>query len=270
MPAPVVRFDPVEGSLRIDLSPTCGISVDYPRGLPPSFSIYKAGREMAPDDLDRKLFCDLVRPRAALKPPDLAAMASRAYKLRHIPRRGLANHVQAQAYLAIRKPCGRLRHDPHSQLLSPTEARRLFDAASTGLRDPIWATMLGRLYRDGKIISSQFAAGKRWCELTANYSVACRSPSPPRSLSLYAIRDMPIDPDTATGAQEVARHERASAAYIEGRHVLRLAGRDAERVVDDVCARDCALAGFGELNALRAGLAALAALWSAKRKASAR
>jgi hypothetical protein len=50
----------------------------------------------------------------------------------------------------------------------------------------------------------------------------------------------------------------------------RLAGRDAERVVDSVCARDCALAGFGELNALRAGLQALAALWSAKRKASAR
>ena len=83
-------------------------------------------------------------------------------------------------------------------------------------------------------------------------------------------RNRPTDPDTATGAQEVARHERASAAYLEGRHALRLAGRDAERVVDDVCARDCALAGFGELNALRAGLQALAALWSAKRKASAR
>ena len=60
MPVPVVTFDPVEGSLRIDLSPTCGISVDYPRGLPPSFSIYKAGQELAPDDLDRKLFCELV------------------------------------------------------------------------------------------------------------------------------------------------------------------------------------------------------------------
>ena len=130
--------------------------------------------------------------------------------------------------------------------------------------------MLGRLYLGSKITSSEYAAGKRWRELVANYSIACRSPSPPRTLSLDAVGGMPTDPDTATGAKEVARHERASAAYLEGRHVLRLAGPDAERVVDDVCARDCALAGFGELNALRAGLQALAALWSAKRKASAR
>jgi hypothetical protein len=180
--------------------------------------------------------------------------------------------MSRRKHLLARGSTGRLlrRDAGNTALLSPTEARRLFDAASAGLRDPVWATVLGRLYRDGKINSAQFAAGKRWAELVANYSIACRSPSPPRSLSLDAIRDMPIDPDTTTGVKEVARHERASAAYLEGRHVLRLAGRDAERVVDDVCARDCAPAGFGEVNALRAGLQALAALWSAKRKASAR
>ena len=173
--------------------------------------------------------------------------------------------------LAARGSTGRLLRAAHNtELLSPTEARRLFDAASTGLRDPVWATMLGRLYRDGKITSSQFSAGKHWSELVANYSIACRSPAPPRSLSLDAIRDMPVDPDTLTGEREVRRHERASAAYIESRHAMRLAGRDAERVVDEVCIRDCAPAGFRELNALRAGLQALAALWSAKRKASAR
>ena len=40
------------------------------------------------------------------------------------------------------------------------------------------------------------------------------------------------------------RHERASAEYLAGRNALRLVGLEAERVVDSVCARDCALAGF--------------------------
>ena len=121
--------------------------------------------------------------------------------------------MSRRKHLAPRTASGRLRHSSDTSLLSPTEARRLFDAVSAGLRDPVWATVLGRLYRDGKINSAQFAAGKRWAELVANYSIACRSPSPPRSLSLDAIRDMPIDPDTTTGAKEVARHEKASAAY---------------------------------------------------------
>ena len=146
----------------------------------------------------------------------------------------------------------------------------MFDAAAAGLSDPIWGSMLGRLYRDGKITSALFAAGKRWAEVVADYSEALRSPKPPRTALLDAIGGRSTDPDTESGRREVRRHEHASAAYLEGRHVLRLAGRDAERVVDSVCARDCAPAGFGGLNALRAGLAALAALWSAKRKASAR
>ena len=165
--------------------------------------------------------------------------------------------MSRRKHLLARGSTGRLlRHDAgNTALLSPTEARRLF--------------VLGRLYRDGKINSAQFAAasgGQKGRELL----IACRSPSRQRITSLDAIRDMPIDPDTTTGAKEVARHEKASAAYIEGRQALRLAGRDAERVADEVCTQDRAPAGLSELNALRAGLAALAALWSAKRKASAR
>ena len=100
--------------------------------------------------------------------------------------------------------------------------------------------------------------------------MACRSPPPPRTLSFDTPGGTPIDPDTETGERERRRHERASADFLAGRNALRLAGFEAERVVDHVCARDCALAGFYELSALRAGLAALAALWAAKRKASAR
>ena len=179
--------------------------------------------------------------------------------------------MSLRKHLRARGSTGRLlRVARDAELMSPTEARRLVDAAASGLRDQVWGTTIGWLYINGQLTAAQFSAGKRWAELVANYSIACRSPSPPRTLSLDAVGGMPIDPDTATGAKEVARHERASAAYLEGRHALRLAGRDAERVADEVCTQDRAPAGLSELNALRAGLAALAALWSAKRTASAR
>ena len=75
--------------------------------------------------------------------------------------------MSRRKHLLARGSTGRLlRHDAgNTALLSPTEARRLFDAASAGLRDPVWATVLGRLYRDGKINSAQFAAasvGRSW------------------------------------------------------------------------------------------------------------
>ena len=60
MRQPAVKFDPVAGSLRIDLSPGCAISVDYPRNIPPTFSVYRAGIELAPDDVSRQEFCALV------------------------------------------------------------------------------------------------------------------------------------------------------------------------------------------------------------------
>ena len=142
------------------------------------------------------------------------------------------------------------------------------DAAAEGLRDPLWGSMIGRLHLNGKISSAELATAKHWARIVANYSAACCSPRPPRTVPLDAIGGTPVDPDSATGEREVRRHERASAAWLEGRNALRLAGRDAERVVDDVCAQDRAPAGFDDLNALRAGLAALAALWSARRKAS--
>jgi hypothetical protein len=67
--------------------------------------------------------------------------------------------------------------------------------------------------------------------LVANYSIACRSPRPPTAVVLDAVGGTPIDPDTTTGVKEVARHERAGAAFLEGRNALRLAGREGERVV---------------------------------------
>ena len=43
MPVPTVSFDPAEASLRVDLSPTFGISVSFPKGnkSEPTFSVHR-------------------------------------------------------------------------------------------------------------------------------------------------------------------------------------------------------------------------------------
>ena len=75
--------------------------------------------------------------------------------------------------MAVREPNGRASRAGATELLPPTEIRRLFDAASAGLRDPMFGTMLGRIHLVGEITRAELAAGLRWAELTADYAVAC-------------------------------------------------------------------------------------------------
>ena len=174
--------------------------------------------------------------------------------------------MSRRKHLAIRKPSGGIRH-VKSELLSPTETRRLMEGASTGLRDAAWGSMLGRIYLTGKISASEFAAGKRWNELAVEYSQACQSPHQPRTAALETHGGTPADPESATGARQARRHHRATAAWLDGRNALRVVGSTAERVVNAVCAEGQAPAGLSELESLQEGLRALSALWSAKRKA---
>jgi len=172
---------------------------------------------------------------------------------------------------AIRKPCGRIARSDSasSELMPPTELRRLLDAAKVGIRDPMWATEAGRLHLTGKISALQFTAAKKWAQIIANYSIACQSPRPPTTVSFDPSGGQSADPDSEAGTREARRHERASAAYLDGRNALRLAGAAAESAIDSVCIRDQAPVGLAELNALRTGLQSLASHWSARRKATA-
>jgi hypothetical protein len=179
--------------------------------------------------------------------------------------------VSRRKVLARRGATGRIIQNRDSELLSPAEARRLIDMAAVGLRDAIWGTTIGQLYLRGKIAASEYAAATRWYELVINYSVACRSPQQPRSLLLdRTAGTMPFDPDSEMGIKEVRRHERAMTAYADGRHALRLAGAEAERVVSAVCVEGLLPAGMNELSALRTGLRSLSAHWSARRKSAGR
>ena len=179
--------------------------------------------------------------------------------------------MSRRKHLVVRTSSGRAQRSTRDALLPPTETRRLFDAAASGLRDPIWGSMLARCHLAGKINASEFSAGKKWCELTAEYAVACQCPREPRTAAFDARGGTPADPDSATGQREAKRHARASAAFVEGKHALRLAGSNAEAAVEQICIRDFVPAGFQELELLRTGLQALSSWWSStRRKAAAR
>ena len=99
------------------------------------------------------------------------------------------------------------------------------------------------------------------------YATACQSPLEPRSKSLDIGRGgQPADPDSDIGQKEARRHEKASAAYAEGKYVLKNAGRLTEQAVEATVLRDCYPAGVAELAALRDGLSALWALWSSRKR----
>ena len=97
--------------------------------------------------------------------------------------------MSRRKHLAVRAPSGAIsrRNKGLGEVLPPTEVRRLAETAAAGLRDAIWSTQLGRLYAVGKISASEFASGKFWREVVAEYSLACQSPRPPRSAQLDAI-----------------------------------------------------------------------------------
>jgi hypothetical protein len=174
--------------------------------------------------------------------------------------------MSRRKHLAARSPSGRLK--PAAHLMAPTQVRRLVDLAAEDTRHQALGSMAGRLYLAGKISATEFASGVRWREIVANYSIACRSPPPPKSVLLDARGGTGIDSNSSE--LEIKRHEQANRAWIEGRNALRLAAGRAEQVVDAVCARECAPCGYAEYTALRDGLQALSILWSGKRKARAR
>lgn len=170
--------------------------------------------------------------------------------------------------MAQREPNGRAQREP--QLPSPSEVKRLRDAALAGMRDPLWGTEIGRLYLAGKITATMFAAGKRWAELAAQYSQALQSPAPdPKAISIERIGAQHIDPDSPEGRREARRHARAVASFLDAHIAIMNHGRAAERIVRTVCERGQMAQGHAEIIALTGGLATLAAFWGLDKSAAA-
>jgi hypothetical protein len=172
--------------------------------------------------------------------------------------------MSRRKHLAARTASGTVKRT--NPLMNPTAVRRLVDLAAEETRHAALASMAGRLYLRGKISASEFASGVRWREIVANYSIACRSPPPPKSVLLDAPGGTSIDSNSSE--LEIKRHEHANAAFLAGRYALRSAGSRAEEVVDSVCVRECVPCGYDDYTALRNGLQALLALWSSRKKSA--
>jgi hypothetical protein len=160
--------------------------------------------------------------------------------------------------LKARTPSGQLSRAGREREFPPTQIRRLRDAAMAGLRDPEWGTELGRLYLEGRITASMYAAGKGWREKAARY-VSTLGHFPVRTILPDEHRgSLPPDPDTVEGQKRARREADAMERFFEAHHVLLSAGKMAEASVRRLCEHNEGPCGMAELIALRNGLAALA------------
>lgn len=146
---------------------------------------------------------------------------------------------------------------------SPGEIRRLRDAALSGMRDPEWGTELGRLFLVGKVSPEEYAAGKRWSAMAAEYRSAMLCPRGMGALQLErGSQGQPVDPDTGDGQAEAERHKRAVAAYLSADADLRIhRGAVVLRAVQRVCEENSAI-DYQQLLHLKDGLAVMASRWN--------
>lgn len=160
--------------------------------------------------------------------------------------------------IRARTPSGQLSRAGRQRDFPPTQVKRLRDAAMAGLRDPEWGTELGRLYLEGTITASMYAAGKDWREKAAKY-VKSLNHFPVRSILIdNRGGSVPPDPDTPEGQKRARREADAMERFFAAHAVLLSAGKMAESTVRRLCEHDEGPCGVVELIALRNGLSALA------------
>jgi hypothetical protein len=153
-----------------------------------------------------------------------------------------------------REPNG--RHQRESREASPTEVRRLRDAALRGMRDPEWGTELGRLFLQREITAAMYAAGRRWAQDAAKWRHAIGA-FPVRTAAFERGHSHPPDPDSPQGQEQAKRDRDAAERFFDAQAVLVATGSGAERAVQALCERDEAPT-FVDLICARAGLSALA------------
>jgi hypothetical protein len=160
--------------------------------------------------------------------------------------------------LKARTPSGQLSRAGREREFPPTQVKRLRDAAMAGLRDPEWGTELGRLYLEGTITATMYAAGKNWREKAAQY-VNTLGHFPVRTILAEGRGgSLPPDPDTEEGQKRARREAAAMERFFEAHHVLLSAGKLAEATVRRLCEHNEGPCGMAEMIALRNGLSALA------------
>jgi hypothetical protein len=157
--------------------------------------------------------------------------------------------------MARREASGKIRRPP--PLPSPIEVVRLRDAALAGMRDAVWGSTLGWLFLNGKIDAAQFAAGKHWVRLAADYAQAMQAPRAVKSAALEPMGGTPPDPDSEKGRRQAHREVLSVADYEAAFTVLKRCPGPVLMAVQVVCEQGMLPVGAVELLTLRAGLSAL-------------
>ena len=139
---------------------------------------------------------------------------------------------------------------------SPTEVRRLRDAALRGMKDAVWGTELGRQFMLQHISATMLSAGLRWTQDAARWRHTL-GVFPVRTASLERGHSHPADPDSPEGMEIARRDRNAQEAFCGAHSALVDAGAGAERAVEALCERNEAPTFFDRICA-RAGLSALA------------
>lgn len=157
--------------------------------------------------------------------------------------------------VTAREPNGRIQRNGNP---AASEVRRLRDMAVRDARHEEWGCELGRLYLEGSLTDSMYAAGKRWRENAAAYRQAI-GVFPVRSAALErGSHGTDADPDSEEGQKQVAREANAAERFFEAHAVLVSVGMGAESAVRKLCEEDKSLAGMHELKNARYGLSRLA------------
>lgn len=160
-----------------------------------------------------------------------------------------------------RTPSGQRSRAGQEREAAPVAIKRLRDAALAGMTDPEWGSELGRLYLNNVITSAMYAAGKRWAEQAARYRHVIGA-FPVRSAALErGVGASPLDPDSAEGQREAARHREAMERFFAAHAALSTAGDRCESMVRRVCEDGYMPLGFEELLQLRTGLMRLVSHW---------
>ena len=163
--------------------------------------------------------------------------------------------------LITREPNGRPQREARQH--SPTEIRRLRDAAMRGLRDAEWGTELGRLFLERKISAPMYFAGKRWREAAEKYrDVIGVFPIKSTSLQRGSLSHDP-DPESPAGKKAHKRNAEAEENFMEAHAALVAAGMGAESAVRRLCEEDQVLTGHYDLLKAWDGLLALAVHYGA-------
>jgi hypothetical protein len=160
-----------------------------------------------------------------------------------------------------RFPAGQIK--PEESGASPSQIRRLRDAALAGMADPQWGSMAGIFYLSRKIDEIEYETAKRFGDLHTQYISVIGGPKSPKSSNPErGSLGISLDVDSELGEEETKKHINIMGRYNDAHTVLLGIGPAAEGDIIRFCSIPGeSPAGHEAMLRVRWGLRALSVLW---------